>query len=79
MLCWLPVCVPTCGAEQVKRLICLQAGCQALMALDKQPEHCFALQPFWGLLQVLPSWPGSGQRDRGTASRKRASKGFCSH
>lgn len=62
-LCWLPVFVPTCSVDQVNWLICLEVGCQALMALDKQPVQCFALQPFWGLPQVLPRWPGSGQRD----------------
>lgn len=62
MLCWLPVFVPTCSVDQVNWLICLEVGCQALMALDKQPVQCFALQPFWGLPQVLLSWPRSGQR-----------------
>lgn len=84
-LCWLPVAVPTCSADQVKWLICLGAGSQALMALDTQPVLCSALQPFWGLLQVLPSWPSSGHRGWGTAprncarkcARKRASS--CSH
>lgn len=88
-LCWLPVVVPTCSADQVNWLICLGAGSQALMALDMQPARCSALQPFWGLPQVLPSWPGSGQRGWGTAPRKwvrkcaskhaRKHASFCSH
>lgn len=74
--------VPTCSADRVKWLICLGAGSQALMALDVQPVLCSALQPFWGLLQVLPS---SGHRGWGTAPRKCARKcarnraSFCSH
>lgn len=73
MLCWLPVFVPTCSVDQVNWLICLEVGCQALMALDKQPVRRFALQPFWGLPQALPSRSGSGQRGWGTAAGKRAS------
>lgn len=35
MLRWLPVVVPTCSVDQVNWLICLEVGCQTLMALNK--------------------------------------------
>lgn len=81
MLCWLPVFVPTCSVDQVNWLICLEVGCQALMALDKQPVQCFALQPFWGLPQVLLSWPRGAEAllPGNMTVNVPVSQGFCSH
>jgi len=84
MLCWLPVFVPTCSVDQVNWLICLEAGCQTLMALDKQPAQGFALQPCWGLPQVLLSWPCAGQSGwallpGNVAVNVPANQGSCSH
>lgn len=48
MLRWLPVVVPTCSVDRVSWLICLEVGCQTLMALDRQLVRHFAPQPFRG-------------------------------